>query len=95
MKVLYTNARSIVNKVDELRIFANISEPDVIALTESWTNPNITNQFLNIPNYDIVARHDRNDTRNGRGGGILIYVKKDIKSCETTSPSNINQHAYI
>ena len=35
MKVLYTNARSIVNKVDELRIFANISEPDVIALTNS------------------------------------------------------------
>ena len=92
---MYTNARSIVNKIDELRIYAKSVNPDVIAITESWTNCNISNHYLQLPNYSIVARHDRNDTANGRGGGILIYVKDTIKAVETSPPGIFNQFACI
>ena len=95
LKIMYTNARSIVNKIQELRLYAHTNNPDIIAITESWTNSSITNQYLDIPNYTIVSRHDRNDTTNGRGGGILIYVKHPIKSYETTSSSQFNQFASI
>ena len=67
LSILYTNARSIVNKIQELKLIAHNSQPHIIAITESWTHPNIANSYLHIPNYYIAARHDRNDTQNGRG----------------------------
>ena len=73
LRILYTNARSIVNKVQELKLYVLNVDPDVIIITETWTHSAISNDFLNIPNYYITARHDRSDTLNGRGGGILIY----------------------
>ena len=78
MKVLYTNAQSVVKKMPELRALVAMKKPDVIALTETWTNPDIDNSFLHIDNYEIIERQDRVDTRGGRGGGILVYVKKGI-----------------
>ena len=78
-----------------MRVVAQASNPDIIALTESWTNQNISNQFLNIPNYKIIARHDRNDTNNGRGGGILIYVRDGIPACENGIKCDFNQFACI
>ena len=79
LRIAYFNARSIVNKISELKLFSADCMPDVIAITESWTNPNISNEYLKLPNYFIAARYDRNDTRDGRGGGILIYVNDRLQ----------------
>jgi hypothetical protein len=38
LKVLYTNAQSIVGKVDELSSVASEMQPDLILVTESWCN---------------------------------------------------------
>lgn len=95
IRIMFTNARSIVNKIQELKLYAISASPDIIAITETWTHQNISNQYLQIPDYALVSRHDRQDTENGRGGGILIYVKSSINACETTIPSNFNQHASI
>ena len=92
LKIIYTNARSIVNKIQELKLLAQNSKPDI---TESWTHQAIPNSYLNLPNYYIASRKDRNDTINGRGGGILIYVNEDIKTVETTCQSAFNQYARI
>ena len=92
---MYTNARSLVNKIQELKLIALNSQPDVIAITESWTHPGIPNSYLNIPNYNIASRHDRNDTHNGRGGGILIYVKDELQTAEVANQSPFNQYACI
>ena len=80
MKLLYTNAQSIIKKMAELRAIIAMKKPDVVALTETWTNCEIDNSFLHIDNYELTERQDRVDTRGGRGGGILIYVKKGICS---------------
>ena len=95
LKIIYTNARSIVNKIQELKLLAQNSKPDIIAVTESWTHQAIPNSYLNLPNYYIASRKNRNDTINGRGGGILIYVNEDIKTVETTCQSAFNQYASI
>ena len=92
---MYTNARSIVNKIQELKLLAADCSPDVIAITESWTHDAISNQYLSIPNYTLVARHDRNDTQNGRGGGLLIYVNEKLQSTETSCPSDFNQYCSV
>ena len=72
------NAQSIVNKVDLLQIHASEYEPDIIVITESWTHlgPDpITDEVLKIKGYDLIGRRDRKDTKNGRGGGLLLYSK--------------------
>ena len=76
LRILYTNARSIVNKIQELKLHVLDTNPDMITITETWTHSAISNDYLSIPDYYIAARHDRTDTLNGRGGGILIYVKR-------------------
>ena len=75
MSVLYANAQSINNKINELRALVVEAKPDVVALTESWTNENVDNEILKMEGYDMIVRRDRTDTVGGRGGGILIYVK--------------------
>ena len=75
VKVLYTNAQSIVNKLDLLQTQICDLNPDVIALTESWTHKEISKEILKLEGYEVVGRTDRTDTLNGRGGGILLYSR--------------------
>ena len=74
----FANVQSVVNKVDELRAMMALLKPDVMAVTESWTHDGIGNEILNINGYEIVARHDRNDTERGRGGGKIVYAKNQM-----------------
>lgn len=92
---MYTNARSVVNKIDELKIYASLTQPDIIAITETWTNDSVSNHFLTLPDYAIISRHDRNDTQNGRGGGILIYAKESLRAVESTAQCSFNQFSSI
>lgn len=71
---LYMNAQSIINKRNELSIWVEFHDPDVIAITETWAFPDILDAELSIPNYKIF-RQDRMDTHQGRGGGVIMFVK--------------------
>ena len=82
LKVLYSNVRSLVNKIDELKHTSYDLKPDIICLCETWSNDGITNAFLNIDDYAILCRKDRIDTVQGKGGGLIIYVKTEIKAME-------------
>ena len=72
------NAQSVIRKIDELRAIAVIKRPDIIAITETWTNDSVDDGYLKIDGYEIIEREDRVDTDRGRGGGILVYVRKEI-----------------
>ena len=75
--------------MSELRtLIANLPKnrkPSVITLCETWTNPTIIDGELSIPGYALKARLDRTDTTDGRGGGILTYVKEGILAHEEQS----------
>jgi hypothetical protein len=43
--ILYTNAQSIINKVNELSVVVADLEPDLILVTETWCNDSITNAY--------------------------------------------------
>ena len=81
--ILYLNAQSIVGKIDELVCMANDTEPDVILITESWCNVDTNDAFLSTPGYNLQIRMDREDTAQGRGGGLLIYSKEGIDVLST------------
>ena len=72
---IYFNARSIVNKLDELQLYIDKETADIIGITETWLNEEISDVELNINDYTIF-RHDR---LNKTGGGVILLIKKDIK----------------
>ena len=78
MKLLNTNAQSVIKKMAELRAVVDVKKPDVLALTETWTNCDTDNDFLHIDGYKLMEREDRVDMSRGRGGGVLVYVRKGI-----------------
>ena len=67
------NARSIVNKKNELNIMAEDIDPNIISITESWTNIDITDAELGLTGY-VMFRKDR----IGRRGGELFYMLKNL-----------------
>ena len=92
---MYTNAQSILKKMDELRSYAADRDPDIIMLTETWTNETIGDDFLKISGYEMVARNDREDTAGGRGGGILVYAKKEITCWREEGACEFNQRVSV
>ena len=72
------NARSIVNKKNELNIMVEDTDSHIIGITESWANTDITDAELGLTGY-VVFRRDRIERR---GGGVIIYVKESIQAYE-------------
>ena len=62
------NARSIVNKKNELNIMVEDIDPHIIGITESWANIDITDAEY------VMFRKDR----IGRRGGELFYMLKNL-----------------
>ena len=50
----YVNARSIVHKMSELKLYLCEEKPDIIEITESWTFENLQNSDLNIDGYILL-----------------------------------------
>ena len=71
---MYFNARSIVNKLDELQLYIDKETADIIGI-ETWLNEEISDVEFNINDYTIF-RHDR---LNKTGDGVILLIKKDIK----------------
>ena len=94
LNIVYLNARSIVNKIDDLNILAHDNKPELILVTETWCNENIPDSLLNIPNYYIEPklRCDRNDTVNGIGGGLLVFVRNGLTVLPIDDNSDFNQY---
>ena len=62
------NAKSIVNKKNELNIMVEDTDPRIIGITESWANIDITYAELRLTGY-VMFRRDR---IGRRGGGVII-----------------------
>ena len=73
---------------------AEENEPDIILVTESWCNKNISNEMLNLAGYNLEPdlRIDRSDTLNGIGGGLLVYSRQGLIIKPDQTMNNFNQY---
>ena len=71
-----TNACHILNKIDELSSVAEINDPDLICISESWLDSSISDGIISIGSNYIPYRKDRGTP----GGGLITYVKTAIPS---------------
>ena len=75
-KCVCLNARSIVNKKNELNIMIEDIDTHIIGITESWANKDITDAELGLTGY-VMFRRDR---IGRRGGGVILYTKESIQA---------------
>ena len=75
LKCIYTNATSLVNKWNEFKATISATNPDIIAVTETWFNPTCPVKLDGYEHYLL----NRVETR---GGGVIIYIKDCHKSYE-------------
>ena len=76
-----TNARSLANKMDELKLqfSANKTVKDccILLITESWLNPLIPDSAIELAGY-TAQRHDRNENSGkSKGGGLCMYINNN------------------
>ena len=64
IKCVCMNARSIINKKNELNIMVDDIKPHIIGITESWANGDITDAELGLEGY-VMFRKDRMGRRGG------------------------------
>ncbi len=77
-KCVCLNARSIVNKRNELSIMVEDVDPQIIGITEYWATTDISDAELGMTGY-VMFRKDR---LGRRGGGVILYIKESIQAYE-------------
>jgi len=73
LNILYTNCRSLYNKLDDLRCLTSQHLPHIICLCETWLDDTILDNELLIPPFILVCRD-----QNRNGGGVTIYIHESI-----------------
>ena len=75
LKVLHINTRSLRKHYNELEalILSQQQSPEILAVTETWLNPNDEPNCFALPNYKVF-----NKARDTRGGGVMIQCLKCV-----------------
>lgn len=74
LNICHLNAQSLPSSIDELQIIFENVNLHIIAISETWLKPYIPTKNVKINNF-ILLRHDR---AVRRGGGVAIYINKNI-----------------
>ena len=85
LRILYTNARSLIGKIDVLKSYVFDLKPTIVCISEACTNSSISNAYLDLDGYSLVVRADGKDTKNGWCRGLLVYVKLGTKAAQFES----------
>lgn len=75
LNVIHLNIRSLLSKIDLLKVWLTYNKPQVITLSETWLNSSIADNEIKLEDY-VLYRKDR----GSRGGGLLIYVSSNLNS---------------
>ena len=70
LKCIYTNARSLGNKQEELEAIVRQGNYDVVTTTETWWD-DLHNWSTAMDGYKLFRR----DRQGRKGGGVAVYVR--------------------
>ena len=79
LRCIYTNARSLANKWEELELHAQSESYDVIGITETWWE-NLHDWKTTMDGYKLF----RKDRKGRRGGAVALYVKEKSECMEAS-----------
>lgn len=81
------NIRSLLPKLNDLREHILSANYSVLCLCETWLSPAIDDNLVHLEGYNLVRR----DRRLGRGGGVCIYLRKNISYSVICTDNSIEQ----
>ena len=84
LTLLQLNINSITNKHEELKLLVTELQPDIITIQETKLKKH--KKTPQIPTFSAI----RTDRANGKGGGLLTYIKHNITFSDTKIPNFIN-----
>ena len=86
LRAVLFNARSIRNKFPEFQALVATEVPHLVAITESWirTSDRDFEAEFEIPGYQLFHK----DRQCRQGGGVMLYVKDNIKATICSIPSD-------
>ena len=76
LRVFFSNTRSVRNKIELLNAKLIEFNIDIVLLNETWLSAEFPDNLISI-HYNFFRKE-----RKGRGGGVLIGIKKCYKSIE-------------
>ena len=83
LTILYANCRSLLPKIDHLRLLAAAHGPHLIAICKTWLDKTISNDELFIPDFSLIHRD-----RDRHGGGIAMFIHESLSfSVRQTHPA--------
>ena len=77
LRISHLNVRSIIHKIDSIRLMLKDKPFDVFSVSETWLNSDIPDSELAIEGYSFT-RQDRIDRK---GGGCMVYVRENLPYC--------------
>ena len=90
LSIYYTNADSVLNKLDELKVRIQIISPDILIITEIFPKTgkacDIAVEELHIDNYTLYTSSIKDNSR-----GVAIYV---VNSLSSTLNLNLTEYSY-
>ncbi|KAK9696613.1 hypothetical protein QE152_g31479 [Popillia japonica] len=85
--IAHINIRSLVPKINYLKSLVEDKCIDILIVSETWLNPNISSGLVYINNYTFL----RSDRVNRIGGGVGIYLRNTFKFSRIATSSAIEQ----
>ncbi len=80
----HINIRSLTPKREQIEHLLCDSNIDILGLSETWLSSSSPEAVTLLPGYSVF-RQDR----NGRGGGVLLYIKNSLKCIRQMAPSDV------
>lgn len=81
LHILYQNVRGLRTKLPNFKLSVIAGSFDMIAVTETWLNDNISDEELADDNYNIFRRdRDLIQTKKKDGGGVLLLVRDNLSA---------------
>ena len=68
-----------------MRVFIDYHKPDIIALTETWGRPALTDSLLTPGGYCLF----RKDRASRLGGGVLLFVREELMPFQINVPNDV------
>ena len=90
LKCIHLNVRSLVPKMDMVRIWVKSTDADIVVISETWLTKSITNEDISILGYNVY----RSD-RPKKGGGVAIFVKSRFDASIVLSESISKQFEFL
>ena len=84
LKITHLNIRSLLKKVDQLKLLTEGTGIDILTLSETWLRPHLNTSLVDLPGYRTFRLdRDSKSKRKKRGGGLISYVSdKHASACE-------------